>query len=427
VSVAVIGGGYAGIAAAVTLAQADVPVTVYEAASQLGGRARRVTINDIALDNGLHILLGAYSETLRLVREVRDVEAALWRFPLRWEIHRRFRLHARALPAPLHLAGALLTARGARVRERLAAARFVSAMRSNGFRLERDITVAQLLAMHGQGPAFVRHLWEPLCLAALNTPPTVASAQMFLNVLRDGLDATRQASDILLAKVDLSSLFPDPAAERVRARGGRVLTGARVSEMTVKASSVELTTQRERAQYDCVICAASPQGAGALLSRIAEMAEVTALIGRLRYQPIYSAFLQFSGPVALPAPMLGLTGRAHWVFDRGAILGQRGLLGAVISSAGAHQSMSQDELAAGVHRELEREFGRLPPLAWHRVIAEKRATIECAVGVQRPSMHTPLANVLLAGDYVASDFPPTIEGAVRSGIAAANAVLQRQL
>jgi predicted NAD/FAD-dependent oxidoreductase len=157
------------------------------------------------------------------------------------------------------------------------------------------------------------------------------------------------------------------------------------------------------------------------------MAEIAAVVGALRYQPIYSVFLQFSAPVTLPQPMLALDANSHWVFDRGAMLGQTGLVGVVISASGAHQAMTQDELAVRVHRELERELGPFPPLLWHRVIAEKRATIECAVDLARPAVRTPLRNVHLAGDYVASDYPPTIEAAVRSGIAAAKEVLRPQL
>jgi squalene-associated FAD-dependent desaturase len=427
VSVAVIGGGYAGMAAAVTLADAGVPVTVYEAASQLGGRARRVVVNGVALDNGLHILLGAYTETLRLVRRVRDAEAAFWRLPLQWNVHGRFRLKAVPLPAPLHLAGALLTARGASLTERFAAARFVSAMRKRAFALAHDTSVAQLLTAHRQGPAFIRYFWEPLCYAALNTPPRIASAQLFLNVLRDGLDGTREASDILLARVDLSALFPEPAANHVRERGGRIVINTTVSEVKPNGSAIDVRTADELARYDHVICAVSPHRANALLSSIPDLAPIAAMIAAFRYQPIYSVFLQFSAPVALPEPMVGLDGASHWVFDRGAVLGQPGLLGAVISASGSHQAMAQDELAARVHRELDRELGPLPPLAWHRVIAEKRATVECAVDLKRPGTRTPLRNVHLAGDYVASEYPPTIEAAVRSGVAASKEVLQRQL
>jgi squalene-associated FAD-dependent desaturase len=416
------------MAAAVTLARAGACPTVYEAAPQLGGRARRVNVNAVALDNGLHILLGAYTETLRLVRLVHPTpDDALTRLPLDWRIHERFRLKAAPLPAPLHLAVALLRTHGAPIRERLAAARFMGAMRKRVFRLERDTTVATLLQEHRQGPAFTRYLWEPLCVAALNTPPARASAQVFLNVLRDGLDAGRSAADVLLARSDLSSLFPEPAAEHVRGTGGTVCTGMTVDSINVHHGQLRISARGETREFDHVVCAVSPHRAAALLARLPELASSIAMLNAFRYQPIYSVYLQLSDRFALPAPMLGLGGIAQWVFDRDAICGQHGLIAAVISAEGPHQDLTQEALAREVHAELEREVGSLPPVSWTRVIAEKRATFECTVGLERPSTRTPLPNVHLAGDYTLSDYPATIEGAVRSGLAAANQVLERQL
>ena len=426
-SVAIIGGGYAGMAAAVTLADAGIPVTVYEAAPHLGGRARRVVVNDVALDNGLHILIGAYNETLSLVRGLHsDVDRALARFPLDWQVHRRFRLKAAPLPAPLHLAIGVLSARGAPLLERLAAARFMRAMRRDHFHLAADVSAKQLLATHQQGPVFTRYFWEPLCLSALNTPPAIASARVFLNVLRDGLDGGRSASEILLARVDLSALLPEPAADHVRARGGEVLVGQTVDALEQHGAGMIARTRAGARRHSHAICAVSPHRAAPLLARLSQLAPTLRLLERLRYQPIYSVYLQFSEAVRLPAPMLGLTGLSQWVFDREAICGQRGLLAAVISGEGAHQDMTQDALAAAVHGELERELGPLPALSWQRVIAEKRATFECSVGLERPSTATALPNVHLAGDYTASDYPATLESAVRSGIAAARQVLKQQ-
>jgi uncharacterized protein with NAD-binding domain and iron-sulfur cluster len=121
--------------------------------------------------------------------------------------------------------------------------------------------------------------------------------------------------------------------------------------------------------------------------------------------------------------MLGFEGTAQWLFDRDAICGQRGLIAAVISASGDHEALTQDALARTVHEELERALGPLPPLAWHRVIAEKRATFECSVGLARPSTRAPAPYVHLAGDYTESGYPATLEAAVRSGIAAAQQVL----
>ena len=420
--VAVIGGGYAGMAAAVTLAAEHVPVTVFEAAQQLGGRARRVDYRDTALDNGLHILIGAYRETLRLIRLVNPAHAAaLMRLPLDWNVHREFRFTAPRLPAPLHLLMGLLRARGLSFSERLAAARFMAALRRSRFTLECDISVDALLTRHQQSEKLCRALWRPLCISALNTTPTIASAQIFLNVLRDSLNSTRDASDLLIPRVDLSALFPKPAAAWVTRNGGRALTAQRVTGIDQSESGFTIEAGGRLHSFSHVICALPPHQVNAFLIGITALSELVAIIDRLEYQPIYSVWLQYSKPVALPSPMLGFTdGLVQWAFDRESLCGQRGLIGAVISAQGSHQELVQNDLAMRAHQELSRHFGNLSDPLWHRVIAEKRATFSCAVGAKRPPQVTPLRNFYLAGDYTASEYPATLETAVRSGIICAH-------
>lgn len=424
-SVAILGGGYAGMAAAVTLAGAGIPVTVFEAARRLGGRARRVDWNGVALDNGLHILVGAYRETLRLIRLVNPAAGeALHIMPLDWRIHRRFRLRVPALPAPLHVLAGMLLMRGAQAGERLAAIRFVRRMRSAGFSLPRDTTVERLLAEHGQRGAIVRHLWHPLCVAALNTPPAQASAQVLLNVLRDTLDAPACASRFVLARCDLSALFPEPAAAYVRARGGEIRLGQAADAVAPVNGGFAVQARGARFQCSHVICALPPHRLPRLICGLPMLEEPAAAVQRFRYQPIHSVYLQYPGPVRLPAPMLGLAGGlAQWAFDREAICGQRGLIGVVISAEGAHEELAQDELARRIHAELAECLGPLPQPMWQRVIAEKRATFACTPDMQRPAQRTALPNFFLAGDYTASDYPATLEAAVRSGIVCARGVI----
>ena len=424
-NVAVIGGGYAGMAAAVELAARGVPVTVFEASKQLGGRARRVEHRDTALDNGLHILIGAYRETLRLIRLVNPAyQAALLRSPLEWHIHGEFHLSAPRLPAPLHLLGGLLRASGISFGERLAAARFLAAQRLNRYTLERDISVERLLEQHGQSEKLCRVLWRPLCVAALNTPPAIASARVFLNVLRDSLHATREASDLLLARVDLSALFPEPAATWITQRGGAVLTGRRVTAIDPVENGFAVEAEGQRRTFSHVICALPPHQVNAFLIGITALSEIADAIEQLHYQPIVSVWLQYPASIALPSLMLGFShGLIHWVFDREKLCGQHGLIGAVISAQGAHQDLGQDELGRRVHHELKRALGGLPEPLWQRVIAEKRATFSCSVGLKRPPQVTPLRNFYLAGDYTASDYPATLEAAVRSGIRCAELAL----
>jgi len=424
-NVAVIGGGYAGMAAAVTLVAQRVPVTVFEAAKTLGGRARRVEHRDTTLDNGLHILIGAYSETLRLMRLVgADPERLLLRLPLTWQIHERFTLRAAGLPAPLHLLAGLIAARGAPFAERLSAARFMLRMRRRGYAIQQDTTVASLLEQHVRGDRMKRLLWRPLCISALNTPPESASAQVFLNVLRDSLDAGRDASDLLLPRTDLSRLFPDPAAEFVKAKGGAVLTGQRVTTIDESADGFTVRCGDGEHPFSHVVCALPPYHAGAFLIGISALAEVAEAVERLEYQPIYSVYLCYPVDRRLPAPMLGFeSALLQWAFDRGALSGQHGLIGVVISAEGPHQDLAQDELAHLVHQELQQQLGLLPEPLWSRVIAEKRATFACTPGLKRPESRTPLRNFFLAGDYTASEYPGTIESAVRSGISAARMIL----
>ena len=422
-TVAVIGGGYAGIAAAVELADRGVPVTVFEAAPALGGRARRVTVNDTALDNGLHILIGAYSETLRLIDKVAPKRDSFLRLPLDLQIHNQFHLRAPKLPAPLHVAWALFTAKGLTFDDKRAAARFMNAMKARRYQLAQDCTVEALLAEHHQPIVLIEYLWAPLCVAALNTPMQRASAQVFLNVLRDSLGAGRAASDLLLARTDLTALFPKPAAEYVRACGSQVEVGAKVERITRDSEGFTLQVQGHARRFDQVICAVAPHRAAPLLADIAELQSAAQQIEALQYEPIHSVWLQFDGAVTLPSPMIGLANSpAQWLFDRGTICGQRGLIGAVISASEEHVGEAQDDLARRVVADIEKAFGPLPKLLWHRVIAEKRATFSCTPGLRRPAAETPCPGFMLAGDYAAGDYPATIEAAVRSGIAAAGLV-----
>lgn len=425
-NVAVIGAGWAGLAAAVTLAQAGTRVTVFEAARHLGGRARTLDIEGRALDNGQHVLIGAYRETLRLMRAVgADPQQLLARQPLAIEYPGKFRLRVPRLPAPLHLAEALLTATGLSWGERLAAVRFIKSMRGKAYRIPADMSVAALLAQHRQTGALSRYLWEPLCVSALNTPAASASAQTFLNVVRDGLDGAREDSDLLIPRADLGRLFPEPASALVRASGGSVQLATPVRALDSSDGGFILDQRPER--YSHAILAVGPHQLDALLDRHAALAPLRRSVAAFAYEPIYTCYLQYPQEVSMPQPMTGFDGGSiQWVFDRGRLNAIPGLLAAVISARGAHQSTSQDTLANAIHRELCVLLPGLPAPLWSRVIAEKRATYSCRPGVARPANRTAVGRLYLAGDYTASDYPATLESAVRSGMLAAQLVREDQ-
>lgn len=405
--VAIVGAGYAGCAAAATLAARGARVTLFEAGEVPGGRARRVRSREIELDNGQHILVGACTGLAHLMRQVGVPADAVLRMPLELRYADGFALRALWLPAPLGLAGGLLAARGLPLREALGAIRFLSRMGRQGFRLERDRTVAQLLAENRQEGRAAHYLWRPLCVSALNTPPDRASARVFLAVLRDTLAAGAGASDLLLPRVDLSRLFPEPACAFVRAHGGEVRLGETVRDLAAL-----------RASHDAVIVAVGPHQVKALAPGLAP---------DYGYQPIYTCYLQYPETAKLPLPMLGLAGGlVQWAFDRGALTGERGRIACVISAQGDHQQMTHEALAATCHAELAAALGALPAPRWWRVIAEKRATVACTPGLARPAARTAIPGVFLAGDYTDPDYPPTLEAAVRSGVRAAELALQER-
>jgi squalene-associated FAD-dependent desaturase len=295
----------------------------------------------------------------------------------------------------------LLAAHGLSLGERIAAARFVAGLKSSGFRIDQDVPVAEFLAHHRQDGRLARYLWRPLCVSALNTPAELASARVFLAVLRDTLGGAAEASDLLLPRVDLSRLFPEPACDFVRSRGGEIRLQSPVKDLGAL-----------RGSFDRVIVAVGPHQLKTLLPRAPDYS----------YQPIYTCYLQYAPGARLPFPMLGFAdGIVQWAFDRGALLGENARIACVISGQGDHQQLSLDELAERCHRELAAAIPGIGKPEWSRVIAEKRATITCAPG-PKPAP-APVAGVWFAGDYTDEEYPPTLEAAIRSGVRAARAAV----
>ena len=389
------GAGYAGMAAAVTLAERGMPVTVFESGPVPGGRARRVTTEGREFDNGQHILIGAYSELLRLMQLVGVPDGALLRMPIELRYTDGFLLKG---------AASLLFSGRIPLREKLSAVGFMLALKRRGFRLEKDISVSALLRQHGQDGVLGHYVWRPLCISALNTPPEQSSAQVFATVLRDSIAGPAGASDFLLPKVDLSRLFPEPARDYLAKHGGELRTGTPVRDLAVL-----------KQEFGAIIVAVGPHQLKALLPDLAPEYD---------YQPIYTCYLQYDESVALGGPMLGFSGGLlQWAFDRARLTGEKGLIACVISAQGDHQQMTQDELAARCHEELRAALPGLPDPRWSRVIAEKRATIACVPHVRRMDFRLS-KDLLLAGDYLDPEYPPTLEAAVRSGIRAARQLME---
>ncbi len=227
--IAIVGAGWAGCAAAVEAIDHGFDVTLFEASRIPGGRARKTTVGGMTLDNGQHILLGAYTKTLHMMKRVGiDPDTAFLRLPLQMHFppgSQGMDFETAALPAPFHLAFGLFRTKGLGWEDKIALARFFTACRHIRWDIGQDRPVIRLLEQFWQTPRLYGLLWRPLCMASMNTPPEEASAKVFLSILKDSLGAGRHASDMLLPKMNLSAIFPERAIAYLTAHGGEIRMG----------------------------------------------------------------------------------------------------------------------------------------------------------------------------------------------------------
>ncbi|WP_252346050.1 hydroxysqualene dehydroxylase HpnE [Paludibacterium sp. B53371] len=416
--VAVIGAGWAGLAAAVELAgQADL--TLFEAGRQAGGRARRVSSDGNHVDNGQHILLGAYETCWQLMRKVgADPDRLLHRLPLNWWQADGLQMRCPSWPAPWHLLAGLLSARGLPWSGKGQLLRALGRLALSGWQVAADQTVAEWLQQQGQGAALQQVFWRPLVLSALNTPPEQAAMSVLAAVLRDSLGARRAASDMMLPRTDLSALFPEPALAWLAAQGATLCLGQRVGQLQAAGQGVRVDGQ----PFDAAIVACAPYHLPHLLPDDL----LPAAVKKLDYWPIYTVYLRFAQAPQLPRPMIGLReGTADWLFDREALCGEAGMLAAVISAPQAGRLPEGAlALAEAVLADVRRIRPDLPAPVWSKVLVERRATFAATPGMVRPGVRLNAASCYLAGDWCQGLYPATLEGAVRSGVAAAGALLQ---
>ena len=410
---AVVGAGWAGLTAAVRARQAGHRVTLMEMGPAAGGRARSIDGTPAGLDNGQHILIGAYSRTLQLMRDIGlQPDKLLQRLPLTLRHADGRGLTLPAGPTPLALVRGVAGCTGWTWGDRLGLMSHALRWAARGFDCPPQWSVDRLC--RDLPPAVRSLLIEPLCVAALNTPAKEASAQVFLKVLHDALLDGPGSADLLLPRCPLDDLLPCPATRWLRAQGAEIRTSSRARSLAPLAGGWSIDGER----FDGVLLCTSAREAARLAAQVAP--EWAAVAAGLAHEPIITVYLR-RPDACLPSPILALHADAaqpaQFVFDRHALGLPDGLLACVVSGAGPWVEAGLQATADAVRQQMLRSF---PDLPWKgipevvRTVAEKRATFRCTPGLRRPPARI-APGLVAAGDHVQGPYPATLEGAVRSG------------
>ncbi len=441
--VIVIGAGFAGLSAAVRLAGKGARVLVLEARSRLGGRATSFADRETGemVDNGQHVLMGCYTETLAFLGEIGALgnlrSAQQLSVTMIDRAGVKTRLVCPTLPAPLHLVAGVFEWDALDWRDRLAVLRMAGPLRrARRERLPgaREIaaspgeTVDAWLIRNGQTARLREMLWEPLALAALNQAPGQAAAPPFARVLAEMFGSDPRLAAILLPAKPLHLMYAEPARDFIERRGGTVQTGA-TARLTI-GGTLQVEASGELWNPQAVIAAVPWFALRDLINPAPAALDPTLLAaGRMASSPIVTVNLWFDRPV-LDEPFVGLPGRAmQWVFDTRAVFGgDASRLALVSSGASPLVALTNPELIATAHREL---LEALPAVRDARlvrgtVVREPRGTFSLAPGQPaRPPVQTPVPGLYLAGDWIDTGLPATIESAVRAGHRAADVAWAR--
>jgi squalene-associated FAD-dependent desaturase len=441
--VIVIGGGFAGLSAAARLAGHGARVLVLEARARLGGRATAFVDRDTGevVDNGQHVLLGCYTETFEFLRRIDALDSVRLQRELAVTMidgaGRRSRLSCAALPPPLHLLAGLFEWSALSWADRFAALRMAGPLKAARRALRPGATLAAAspgetveawLVRNGQTARLREMLWEPLALAALNQPAHKAAAPVFARVLAEMFGGTSEHAAIALPTKPLHEMYAEPARRFIERRGGVVRTGSAATLARGSAAALEARAGDERWRGEAIVAAVPWFALGGLIdSSVPELQPLASRAAAMASSPIVTVNLWFDRAV-LDEPFIGLPGRAmQWVFDKGAILGEGAShLSLVSSGAAPLVGAANADLVADAHREILEALphARAARLVNAGVVREPRATFSLAPGQPpRPATETPIRGLYLAGDWIDTGLPATIESAVRAGHVAADLAL----
>lgn len=435
--VVIVGGGLAGLSAAVALCSRRIPVLLLEQKPALGGRTysfRHRPTGDV-VDNGQHLLIAGYEHTLSYLsaigsRDLVDVQARpllLFHHPQKG--YRRF--SAPLIPPPLNLAVAALTSTLFSFPDRMRLLRAGGALRRDGAGYLRTLTIREWLDRRGQSAEIRRSFWEPLAVSIMNETTERASALLFIECLRTAFFQSPRAASLAIPRLGLSEVFCDPAREYIESHGGAVRCAVEVKALEVNSGRVRSVTLRggKRLLVAACIMAVPPASVAAIAPELFSREFAALLRDKAFISPIISVHLWFEKSF-MEQPMLGLIGRTvQWLFNRRRITHSGrtdGYVTAVISAAGDLMALGNERIVEITVQDLRSVFGSaMDDPAKSLVIREKKATISLTprAAALRPGTKTAIQNLFLAGDWTDTGYPATIEGAIVSGERAASHVV----
>jgi squalene-associated FAD-dependent desaturase len=440
--VIIVGGGFAGLSAGVALAEQGYRVALLEAKPSLGGRAYSFADAESGdfVDNGQHVLMGCYTETLDFLERIGASKNLVFHADLEIEMldrgGARAKLKTAHLPGPFHMTSALLRYRHLTMRQRMrvmiGGLRLLAMRRRDPVALQK-LTVAQLMDVLRQGQRARESFWYPLSIATLNDEPQLSSAALLAEVLKRAFFSKRSDSAFVYSRVGLSDLYCTGSAALIERAGGVVSMRSPVESMEIENGTAVRARLRDGTRLGAAnfICAVPAHQVARLLPASMRDDSFFAPIAELTSSPIICVHAWFDRAVTDSA-FVGFIGTTtQWLFNKRRIFEQRGerhpgYLSFVISGARKLVDRSNEELAAIVLDDLRTMIPAATEAKVLRTLAlkEKHATMAPSPETfrLRPSTATPIPNLFLAGDWVQTGLPATIESAVISGRAAASAI-----
>ena len=433
----IIGGGVAGLSAAVEAIDQGILPIIIEKNRYLGGRVRSFVTSDLqrTIDNGQHVLSAAYEKTSWLLKKIGTLDKVF--FQDNFETHfvraPQQQLHFRAylLPPPFHFFFPLLRHHSFTQIQLKDFWNFwwKSWLLAHDFL--KELTVSQWLDTCGQGEKIRDLLWRPLSLSILNTPPESGSAFLLQQAIHRSFTGSRQKSGLGIPQAWLSEIFADPAENFLRQAGGEIhLLDAVQKIQSSRNGSIQVITRKNSFEVSHVIAAIPPFALSEILadSPLPELSDLKEKINQFNYNPIMTINIFCRNPLKFPFPISFISSPLQWIFahphsgeDHGYAL--------VISAADRWVDCSREEVMEMVESEILRLLGvdlkKENPILSYKIIKEKRATIAQTPQslTLRPKAQTALKNFILAGDWIDTGLPATIEGAVLSGITAVHSIL----